>query len=84
VQVVKIDVISPKPPQGTVYSFPDALRVAIRPNTPLLAHEPGLGRKDYPVAQVTFGECAPDQLFNLVRTVDLGGVYERDTELDRR
>jgi hypothetical protein len=82
VQVIQVDVISSEPPQGTVYSIPDTPRAAIWPNTSVLAHESGLGSEHYPVAQVTFVECLPNQLFVLVRTVDLGSVYQSDAELD--
>src|SRR5215210_5068788 len=47
---------------------------------------PVLGREHYPLTQVTLGdtlgEGAADQLFVLVRAIDLGGVYQDDPELD--
>ncbi len=83
-QVVQVDVVGSEPPQGTVYCFSDALRAAIRTSLHVLIElDPRLGCEHHPLAQVTLGEGAPDQLFVLVGAVDLGGVYQDGAELDR-
>src|SRR5215207_259739 len=82
VPVDRVDVVSSKSPQRTVYRFSDALRAAIRADLHTLKRDPRLGREHYPLTQVTLGEGAADQLFVLVRAIDLGGVYQDDPELD--
>ena len=83
VQIVQVDVVGSEPTQGTVYCFSDALWAAIRTSLHvLIEHDPRLGREHYPLAQVTLGEGAPDQLFVFVRAIDLGGVYQDGSELD--
>jgi hypothetical protein len=81
VLVVEVDVVGAEPAQRLLGDALRVLRRAVDAAGRALEVEAELGR-DLDLVAVP-GEGAPDQLLVRVRAVDLGGVEERDAEVER-
>ena len=79
--VQQVDAVGLQPLQGGVHDLPDVFRPAVQPYLlPALDLEAELGGDHHPVADG--GEGLADQFLVRERTVHLGGVEERDPEID--
>jgi hypothetical protein len=82
VLVVQVDVVGAEPTQRSVYSHADVLRRAVASWLVSVAvgDQPELGRQHHLVAAP--GDRPPDEFLVAVGSVNLGGVDERNAEVE--
>ena len=84
VLVVEVDVVDPEAPQRRVAGRPHVVRAAVdaaHARVVGVAHDAELGGQHHLVAAV--GDRPPDQLLVGARAVHVGGVEQRDPEVER-